>query len=62
MAASTQKRILVVRIGATEVLRYSVAVGSKKHPTPNGRFSVRHDHYDLLPQHLVDRVAKATAE
>ena len=42
MAVSTQKRILVVRIGSHEVRRYSVAVGSKKHPTPNGRFSVRH--------------------
>ena len=42
MAVSTQKRILVVRIGSTEVRRYSVAVGSKKHPTPNGRFAVRH--------------------
>jgi len=42
MAVSTQKRILVVRIGATEVRRYSVAVGSKKHPTPTGRFAVRH--------------------
>src|SRR5436305_1033373 len=42
MAVSTQKRILVVRIGATEVRRYSVAVGSKKHPTPMGRFVVRH--------------------
>ena len=42
MAVSTEKRILVLRIGATEVRRYSVAVGSKKHPTPNGRFAVRH--------------------
>lgn len=42
MAVSTQKRILVVRIGATEVRRYSVAVGSKKHATPTGRFTVRH--------------------
>jgi lipoprotein-anchoring transpeptidase ErfK/SrfK len=42
MAVSTQKRILVVRIGATDVRRYSVAVGSKKHPTPMGRFAVRH--------------------
>jgi hypothetical protein len=23
-----------------------------------GRFSVHHDHYDLLPAHLVDKVAK----
>ena len=42
MAASTQKRILVVRIGATEVRRYSIAVRSKKHPTPMARFAVGH--------------------
>ena len=42
MAVSTQKRILVVRIGATEVKRYSVAVGAKNHPTPMGHFAVRH--------------------
>ncbi len=42
MAASTQKKILVVRIGATDMRRYDVAVGSKKHPTPMGRFSVSH--------------------
>src|SRR5689334_1363204 len=42
MAVSTQKRILVVRIGATEVKRYSVAVGAKSHPTPMGHFAVRH--------------------
>ena len=42
LAISTKKRILVVRAGATEVQRYSVAVGTKKHPTPTGRFSIRH--------------------
>ena len=42
MAISTQKKILVVRIGATEVRRFDVAVGTKKHPTPTGRFNVRH--------------------
>lgn len=42
LAVSTKKKILVVRIGATEVRRYSVAVGSKAHATPNGRFGVRH--------------------
>ncbi|HEY4640623.1 MAG TPA: L,D-transpeptidase [Thermoanaerobaculia bacterium] len=42
MAVSTQKKILVVRIGATEMRRYSVAVGTKSKPTPMGRFTVRH--------------------
>jgi lipoprotein-anchoring transpeptidase ErfK/SrfK len=42
MAVSTQKKILVVRIGGTEVRRFDVAVGAKGHRTPQGRFSVRH--------------------
>src|SRR3954452_50507 len=42
MAASTQKKILVVRIGPQDVKKYSIAVGSKKHPTPMGHFTVRH--------------------
>jgi lipoprotein-anchoring transpeptidase ErfK/SrfK len=41
MASSTQKKILVVRAGGKDVKRYDVAVGSKKHPTPHGRFIVR---------------------
>ena len=42
MAVSTQKKILVVRIGATEVRRYSVAVGTRAKPTPMGQFTVKH--------------------
>jgi lipoprotein-anchoring transpeptidase ErfK/SrfK len=42
MAVSTQKRILVVRIGGTEMRHYSVAVGTKAKPTPMGRFTVKH--------------------
>jgi lipoprotein-anchoring transpeptidase ErfK/SrfK len=42
MAVSTQKKILVVRIGGTEVRRYSVAVGTRAKPTPMGQFTVKH--------------------
>lgn len=42
MAASTQKKILVVRIGPQDVRHYDVAVGTKKHATPGGRFTVKH--------------------
>jgi lipoprotein-anchoring transpeptidase ErfK/SrfK len=42
MAVSTQKKILVVRIGGTEMRRYSVAVGTKVKPTPMGQFTVKH--------------------
>jgi lipoprotein-anchoring transpeptidase ErfK/SrfK len=42
MAASTEKKILVVRIGATDVRQYDIAVGTKSHPTPTGHFKVKH--------------------
>ena len=42
MAVSTQKKILVVRIGGQDVKHYDVAVGTPKHATPMGRFGVRH--------------------
>jgi len=42
MASSTEKKILVVRIGPYDVKKYDVAVGTKAHPTPTGRFVVRH--------------------
>src|ERR1043165_4656800 len=42
MAVSTQKKILVVRINGQDVKKYDVAVGTSKHPTPMGRFGVRH--------------------
>ena len=42
MAVSTQKKILVVRIGGQDVKHYDVAVGTPKHKTPMGRFGVRH--------------------
>ena len=42
MAVSTQKKILVVRNGGTEMRRYTVAVGTKAKPTPMGQFTVKH--------------------
>ena len=42
IASSTEKKILVVRIGGTDVRHYDVAVGTRTHPTPMGRFTVKH--------------------
>lgn len=42
LAVSTQKKILVVRMGGVDVKKYDVAVGTKAKPTPTGRFSVSH--------------------
>jgi hypothetical protein len=42
MAASTEKKILLVRFGGADVRKYPTAVGSERHPTPTGHFTVRH--------------------
>lgn len=42
IAVSTQKKILVVRVGGVDVKQYSVAVGTNKKPTPMGQFTIRH--------------------
>ena len=42
IAVSTQKKILVVRVGGVDVKQYAVAVGTKAKPTPMGRFIIRH--------------------
>jgi len=42
IAVSTQKKILVVRQNGRDVKKYDVAVGTKKHPTPLGTFSISH--------------------
>lgn len=42
LAVSTQKKILVVRLGGADVKTYQVAVGTKAKPTPMGRFGINH--------------------
>jgi elongation factor G len=53
-----------VEISATvptsEVMRYAVDLRSMT--GGRGRFKAVHDHYDVLPAHLVDKVAKANGE
>ncbi|MCU1451522.1 MAG: Translation elongation factor G-related protein, partial [Acidimicrobiales bacterium] len=47
-------------VPTSEVLRYAIDLRSLT--GGRGRFSLRHDHYDMLPSHLVDKVSKAHAE
>lgn len=47
-------------VPTSEILRYAIDLRSIT--GGRGRFSVRHDHYDLLPQHLYDKVAKAQGD
>jgi elongation factor G len=47
-------------VPTSEIMRYAIDLRSLT--GGRGRFTVRHDHYDVLPAHLVDKVAKATSE
>ena len=50
------EQIIVAMVPTSEVQRYAVDLRSMT--GGRGRFSVRHDHYDPLPQHLYDKVSK----
>jgi len=55
-AVGSGEQMITALVPTSEVLRYSIDLRSIT--GGRGRFSVRHDHYDLLPAHLTDRVAK----
>lgn len=40
--ASLSHRVLVVGVGKTPIKRFSVAIGTKEHPTPQGLFAIQH--------------------
>ncbi|HZQ26671.1 MAG TPA: elongation factor G [Acidimicrobiales bacterium] len=50
------EQIIVAMVPTSELLRYAIDLRSLT--GGRGRFTARHDHYDLLPQHLYDKVAK----
>jgi elongation factor G len=50
------EQIIVAMVPTSEIQRYAIDLRSLT--GGRGRFSVRHDHYDPLPQHLYDKVAK----
>jgi elongation factor G len=54
------EQTITALVPTSEVLRYAIDLRSLT--GGRGRFSVSHDHYDLLPSHLVDKIAKARAE
>ncbi|HEV3401816.1 MAG TPA: elongation factor G [Acidimicrobiales bacterium] len=50
------EQMITALVPTSEILRYAIDLRSIT--GGRGRFSARHDHYDLLPSHLVDKVAK----
>lgn len=51
---------IVAHVPAAELQRYAVELRSMT--GGRGTFVARHDHYDILPSHLVDKVKQAAAE
>jgi elongation factor G len=54
------EQILVAMVPTSELARYAIDLRSLT--GGRGRVTVRHDHYAPLPQHLYDKVAKATKD
>ena len=55
--AALGEQTITAQVPTSEILRYAIDLRSIT--GGRGRFTVRHDHYDVLPAHLVDKVAKA---
>jgi elongation factor G len=52
------EQIVIAMVPTSEITRYAIDLRSMT--GGRGRFTVRHDHYDVLPSHLYDKVAKAS--
>jgi len=50
------EQVIVATVPTSEVQRYAIDLRSLT--GGRGRFTLSHDHYDLLPQHLCDKVAR----
>lgn len=53
------EQIVIALVPTSEVQRYAIDLRSLT--GGRGRFSLKHDHYDVLPQHLADRLVKKQA-
>jgi len=58
--AALGEQMITAQVPTSEVLRYAIDLRSIT--GGRGRFTVRHDHYDVLPAHLVDKVARGHSE
>ncbi|HZN15756.1 MAG TPA: elongation factor G [Acidimicrobiales bacterium] len=58
-SAGDGDQTIVALVPTSEIMRYSIDLRSMT--GGRGRFTVAHDHYDTLPSHLYDKVAKKQA-
>jgi elongation factor G len=59
-AGDTGEQVIVALVPTAELRRYAVDLRSRT--SGRGRFTTRHDHYDVLPAHMVDSVAAEKAD
>jgi elongation factor G len=59
-AVGNGEQLITALVPTSEILRYSIDLRSLT--GGRGRFAVRHSHYDLLPAHLIDKLAKKASE
>jgi elongation factor G len=55
-AGNDGEQVIVATVPTSEVQRYAIDLRSLT--GGRGRFTLAHDHYDTLPQHLYDKVAR----
>jgi elongation factor G len=54
------EQVISAHVPSAEIPRYATDLRSLT--GGRGRFTVRHDHYDILPSHLVDRAKASLAD
>ncbi len=59
-AGNDGESIIIAMVPTAEVQRYAIDLRSMT--GGRGRFTVEHDHYDVLPQHLYDKVRQDAAQ
>jgi elongation factor G len=58
--AGDGEQIVTALVPTSEILRYAIELRSLT--GGRGRFTATHDHYDMLPSHLVDKVKRDTRD
>ncbi len=54
------EQVIYALVPESELLRYAIDLRSLT--GGRGRFAVAHDHYDVLPSHLIDKIRKDVHE
>jgi elongation factor G len=59
-AGDEGEQVILAQVPTSEIITYAIDLRSMT--SGRGRFTAKHDHYDILPSHLADTVAKEAKE